>query len=240
INANLTHYSTVIKKGEAHLWVLPETFATGFSSTDHTLAQKDGGEILSWMKKTALQCETAICGSAIIEENGKRFNRFYLVSADGEVQKYDKRHLFSYGHEEKYITAGAQRVLWTLYGWKIMPTVCYDLRFPVWSRNDTDYHMMLCVANWPDSRITAWDTLLKARAIENMAYVVGVNRVGVDSLGSLHTGHSVILTPLGKTLCLASEKEECVVESSVSMERVKNIRGKYGFLADRDVFDISI
>ena len=240
IKTSLAHYATIIEKDRADLWVLPETFATGFASTDPSLCQKDGGEILQWLKDTAREYHTAICGSAIVEQNGLRYNRFYLVEKDGKVQKYDKRHLFSYGNEGKYITAGTERSIWTLKGWRIMPTVCYDLRFPVWSRNDTDYHLMLCVANWPDSRIMAWDSLLKARAIENMAYVVGVNRVGTDSLGSVHTGHSHILSPLGKDLCCGVDKEECVLMASVSMERLLCLRKKYGFLADKDVFNIDL
>ncbi|MBO4961304.1 MAG: nitrilase family protein [Flavobacteriales bacterium] len=237
IAANIEYLDRTITTGEADLWVLPETFATGFASTSPHLSQKDGGEVLDFLIRKSRECHTAICGSVIVEEGSRRFNRFYLVDETGRIQHYDKRHLFSYGGEGRHITGGTERQLWELKGWKIMPIVCYDLRFPVWSRNDTDYDLLLCVANWPDSRIAAWDALLKARAIENMAYLVGVNRIGIDALGSVHTGHSVIYTPLGKALDY-SENTETILRATLNASRIENIRSKYGFLADRDTFDI--
>lgn len=237
IVANLAYIDNIITRNDTDLWVLPETFATGFASTSPHLAQKNGGKVLEFLIKKAKECHTAICGSVIVEDLDKRYNRFYMVDENGRVQSYDKRHLFSYGGEGRHITGGTERQLWELKGWKIMPIVCYDLRFPVWSRNDTDYDLLLCVANWPDSRIAAWDTLLKARAIENMAYTIGVNRIGIDALGSIHTGHSVIYTPLGKALDY-NENTEYVLCATLNAERIQNIRTKYGFLADRDTFCI--
>ena len=237
ISANIEHIDCIITAGEADLWVLPETFATGFASTSPHLSQKDGGQVLDFLIRKARECKTAICGSVIVDTDEKRYNRFYLVDENGRIQHYDKRHLFSYGGEGRHINGGKDRCLWVLKGWKIMPIVCYDLRFPVWSRNDTDYDLLLCVANWPDSRIAAWDTLLKARAIENMAYVVGVNRVGIDALGSVHTGHSVIYSPLGKALDYGEDTEK-ILCATLNASRIENIRSKYGFLADRDTFHI--
>lgn len=240
IPANLAHFGQILAHGTADLWVLPETFATGFASTAPSLAQKDGGQVLQWMKDTAAAHSTAICGTVITEDNGRRFNRFYMTDSAGKVQYYDKRHLFSYGNEQKHISQGSERTLWTLHGWKIMPLVCYDLRFPVWSRNDSGYELTIVTANWPQSRITAWDVLLRARAIENMSYVAGVNRVGEDILGSVHTGHSVAYSPLGKVIGESENGAECVVQVKMSYPRAHNIREKYGFLADRDIFEISL
>lgn len=240
IPANIAHFGQIIASGTADLWMLPETFATGFASTAPSLAQKDGGQVLQWMKDTAAAHSTAICGTVITEDNGRRFNRFYMVDSAGKVQHYDKRHLFSYGNEQKHISQGTERPVWTLFGWKIMPLVCYDLRFPVWSRNDSEYELMIVTANWPESRITAWDVLLRARAIENMAYVAGVNRVGDDILGSVHTGHSLAYSPLGKIIGESENGTECVVQVKMSYSRVHNIRDKYGFLADKDRFEISM
>lgn len=239
VSANLQYYGKKITTGSpADLWVLPETFATGFSYEASATARPDGQIILDWLRQTAQEQHTAICGSAVVVDGDKKYNRFYLADATGRVQHYDKRHLFSYGNEGRRISAGTSRALWELHGWKIMPTVCYDLRFPVWSRNDRYYDLMLCVANWPESRIAAWDTLLRARAIENMAYVAAVNRIGRDSLDSLHTGHSVALTPLGKALTPEKNTEETVIRATVSLSRIRTIREKYGFLEDRDSFEI--
>ena len=238
VAANLEYYGQKIASGSpADLWVLPETFATGFTFPPAGTTEKDGETILAWLKAQAVRHGTAVCGSAIVADGLRRFNRFYLADASGRVQQYDKRHLFSYGNEGKYISQGDSRELWELHGWKIMPTVCYDLRFPVWSRNDRYYDLMLCAANWPESRIAAWDTLLRARAIENMAYVAAANRIGKDSLGSVHTGHSDILTPLGKSL-VGEEKRtnEAILSASISLSRIRTIRDKYGFLEDMDRF----
>lgn len=240
---NLERYRQIIADAPpTDLWVLPETFATGFCFPPAPTAARDGEMVLEWLKQTARRYDTAVCGSALAQDNGRMYNRFFLVDARGEIQSYDKRHLFSYGNEGRYIAPGTSRVLWRLHGWKILPIVCYDLRFPVWSRNDCDYDLLLCVANWPDSRIAAWDALLRARAIENMAYVAGANRVGRDMLDSLHTGHSDILTPLGKSLPegRAPHTEACVLHGELSRQRIRTLRSKYGFLEDRDRFSIEL
>lgn len=240
VEERLSHCREFLAWGpQADLWIFPETFATGFSFPPPPETPHLGRTIREWLHETAECYHTAVCGSALVEDNGRYFNRFFLVDASGREQTYDKRHLFSYGHEDRYIAPGHSRELWELHGWKIMPSVCYDLRFPVWSRNDRYYDLLLCVANWPESRIAAWDTLLRARAIENMAYVAGANRVGRDSLDSLHTGHSVILTPLGKLLAgEGPATEECILSASISLPRIRSLRDKYGFLEDRDRFSI--
>lgn len=240
---NLERYREIIAAAPpTDLWVLPETFATGFCFPPAATAARDGETVLAWLKQTARGCDTAVCGSALVQDKGRMYNRFFLVDAQGRVQTYDKRHLFSYGNEGRYIAPGTSRELWHLHGWKIMPIVCYDLRFPVWSRNDCQYDLLLCVANWPESRIAAWDALLRARAIENMAYVAGANRVERDVLDSLHTGHSDILTPLGKSLPEgeAPYTEACVLHAELSRQRVHTLRRKYGFLEDRDRFSIEL
>ena len=223
--------------GETDLVVLPEMFPTGFCTRPREAAEPDGGPTLAWMRRTARKKGAALAGSVAVEQDGRYFNRFYFVRPDGATVHYDKRHLFTYGGEHKEYTGGDRRVIAEYKGWRILLQVCYDLRFPVWSRNDRYYDLLLCVANWPESRIAAWDTLLRARAIENMAYVAGANRVGRDSLDSLHTGHSVILTPLGKPLAgEGPATEECILSASISLPRIRSLRDKYGFLEDRDRF----
>lgn len=241
IAANLERYEqTIASADETDLWVLPETFATGFSFPPARTTPQDGQTILQWLQTTAARYGTALCGSALFHQDGRTYNRLFLVEKNGRIQTYDKRHLFSYGNEGRYITAGHDRRLWEFQGWKIMPIVCYDLRFPIWSRNDRDYDLLICTANWPDSRIAAWDTLLRARAIENMAYAAGCNRVGRDMLDSVHTGHSDILTPLGKSLCESKGMlgEPCTLSANLSLARIRTLRSKYGFLEDRDGFSI--
>jgi len=166
--------------GETDLVVLPEMFPTGFCTRPREAAEPDGGPTLAWMRRTARKKGAALAGSVAVEQDGRYFNRFYFVRPDGATVHYDKRHLFTYGGEHKEYTGGDRRVIAEYKGWRILLQVCYDLRFPVWSRNRDDYDMILYVASWPTPRVEAWSALLKARAIENVCYVAGVNRVGDD------------------------------------------------------------
>ncbi|NEW80406.1 MAG: amidohydrolase, partial [Gelidibacter sp.] len=177
-------------KEQVDLIILPEMFTTGFSMHPQKIGDTMNGETVNWMRKIASEKDTAIAGSVIIFENNNFYNRFLFVHPSGEINFYDKRHLFTLAGEDKVYESGKEKLIVNYKGWKICPLVCYDLRFPVWARNVEDYDLLIYVANWPKIRIAAWDTLLKARAIENMCYTVGVNRVGVDANNYEYNGHS--------------------------------------------------
>lgn len=222
----------------ANLIVLQEMFTTGFSMHPENMAEPKE-PTLSWLQNLAQKHDVAITGSVMLLENKKHYNRLYFVKPDGETQEYDKKHLFSLAHEERAYTAGTEKLIVTYKGWKICPLICYDLRFPVWSRNTEDYDLLLYVANWPEKRITAWDTLLKARAIENMSYVVGVNRTGKDINDFPYVGHSAIYDYLGQKISTHSPEEAHVVEHcELDKKKLLEARKKFGFLKDRDDFSI--
>ncbi len=175
------------------LIILPEMFTTGFTMNPEKVAETMDGETIHWLKYLAKEKNTAITGSLIIKEGNKYYNRLVFVHPTGEIKTYDKRHTFTLAGEDKIYTAGNKKLIVAYKGWKICPMICYDLRFPVWSRNTDDYNLLIYVANWPKPRITAWSTLLKARAIENMSYVVGVNRIGADDNGHEYSGNSAAM-----------------------------------------------
>ena len=221
----------------ADLYVLPETFTTGFlgetRATDETMA----GETVAWLRAQAASQEAALCGSAVIEDEVGRRNRFLLVDAAGEVQFYDKRHLFSYAGEDQRYRAGEEREMMQLAGWRIAPQICYDLRFPGWCRVRNDYDLLIFVANWPTPRVAAWDALLRARAIENQCYVVAVNRVGEDGNGVSYPGHSAVYDPLGEVLVAPWKEEGCRV-ADLALERVAKVRSDFPFAAEADAFEM--
>ena len=224
---------------DADIILLPELFSTGFSVTSTHLAETMDGETLVWMKAQAKKKKTVLCGSVMIEDKGRVFNRLLWVEPNGRVLYYDKRHLFSLIEEDKHFTAGTERLIIEYEGWKICPMICYDLRFPVFARNDVDYDLLLFVANWPNTRISAWDVLLKARAIENQAYVIGLNRVGTDGFNADYPGHSQVLDPDGDCISMAPEYEVGLVEVSLSKTHLLACRKKHPFLLDRDAFTIT-
>ena len=238
--ANLAMLSSMLKDLEGHpdLIILPEMFTTGFSMKPEVLAEEENGEGLRWMQQTAGTRNCAVTGSLIIKEKGHYFNRLFWVFPDGNYAVYDKRHLFTLAGEEKHYTAGKSQLLIDYKGWKIMPLICYDLRFPVWSRNVFDYDLAIYVANWPERRRYPWQQLLRARAIENMAFVIGVNRCGTDGNGVFHTGDSACVGPLGETLAEARPGEPQVLTVDIDRETIRNTRKKFGFLNDRDRFTI--
>ncbi len=217
--------------------VLPEMFTTGFSMNVKALAEPMGGLTVQWMKEKARETGAAIAGSMIIEENGKFYNRFLWVTSDGNVQYYDKRHLFAIGNENLHYTAGSQRVTIEWKGWKIRPLICYDLRFPVWSRNHDDYDLLLYVANWPSPRHHVWKNLLISRAIENQCWCVAVNRIGSDGIGLNYLGDSAIIDARGNASFLGYR--ECVETFSLSWQELHDFRAKFPILMDRDEFIIS-
>ena len=222
---------------EIDLVVLPEMFSTGFTMHPENVSETMDGETLSLLKSLAKAKNTAIIGSLIIRENGKFYNRLVFVFPSGEIKKYDKRHLFSLAGEEKIYASGTEKLIVEYKGWKICPLVCYDLRFPVFSRNVEDYDLLLYVANWPTQRIQAWDILLKARAVENMAYVIGVNRIGLDGNNHAYSGHSQVVDFLGNYLLEPQISEEIVIVD-LDKNKMLEARQKLGFLKDRDTFSL--
>ena len=214
--------------------LLPEMFTTGFSVEATHLAESMVGETVSWMKEMAIKRQSVICGSLMIKEAGNIYNRLVWVEPSGLIKIYDKRHLFSLISEHKHFTAGTNRLIIEYKGWRICPLICYDLRFPVFSRNDVSYDLCFYVANWPSKRIAAWDVLLQARAVENQAYTIGVNRVGVDGYKAHYSGHTQVVDPLGEIIALAPENEEGWVEVSLSKTHLNSIRKRLPFLEDRD------
>lgn len=218
------------------LIVLPEMFATGFTMNAQSVAETMQAESIKWMKDIAHKANAAICGSLIIEEQGNYYNRLIFVKSEGDLEFYDKRHTFTLAGEDKVYTAGKDKLLVNYKGWKICPLVCYDLRFPVWARNVEAYDMLLYVANWPKPRITAWDALLRARAIENMSYCIGVNRVGVDINNYEYSGHSAAYDVLGNRIDTIPVDKEYTEVITLNKRHIEAYRNKLNFLNDRDDF----
>lgn len=224
---------------DVDLVVLPEMFSTGFTMKAREVAETMQGETVLWLQSLAKQKNFAITGSLIIVEKEKYYNRMLFVFPSGEIQYYDKRHLFSLAGEDKCYTSGNKKVIVEYLGWKICLQVCYDLRFPVFARNVENYDLLLYVANWPKVRTNAWDTLLKARAIENLSYVVGVNRVGLDANNYEHIGHSQVIDFLGNFI-LDPQETEAVFVVELDKKVLLETRKKFDFLSDKDIFEIKI
>jgi len=220
------------------LIILPEMFTSGFNMNAKSIAESMKGETVKWMQDLAKNKQTAIVGSIAIIENNNYYNRLLFVKPNGEIDKYDKRHGFSLAGEDKIFTAGINKVIINYKGWKICPQICYDLRFPVWSRNVENYDVLLYVANWPKARIAAWDVLLKARAIENMSYCIGVNRVGLDGNSYEYPGHSAVYNVLGKKLTQENSNKEIVEIVTLNKSHIEKNRRHLGFLNDKDSFNL--
>jgi predicted amidohydrolase len=241
-SANLQHYAQIIDRigGTKEIVVLPEMFSTGFSMSPERLAESMSGDTVQWMSDTAKKHRIILTGSLIIEENGHYYNRLVWMQPDGAWSSYDKRHLFGYADEDRHYTAGTQKLIVQVNGWRICPLVCYDLRFPVWARNvpGSEYDVLLYVANWPQRRSLAWKTLLQARAIENQAYCIGVNRVGEDGKGILYSGGSSAFDPLGELLWQDADSE-AVHTIALSRQKLEEARSHFPFLRDADKFLIT-
>jgi predicted amidohydrolase len=225
----------------AELVLLPEMFPTGFSMSPETCAQTMDGPIVRWMEEKAKQKNIVLAGSLPIREGNAYFNRLLWVLPSGVGGYYDKRHLFAYGEEDRHYTAGEARLIARLKGWKVCLSICYDLRFPVWLRQPKEeenrYDLLVCVANWPESRAAAWDTLLRARAVENQCYVAGVNRTGVDGSGITYSGGSAVIDPEGRDL-VSGGSEATTVAAVLDKKAVQEVRSRYPFLEDGDQFYI--
>ena len=222
---------------DADLIVLPEMFSTGFATEPQGIAEPAPCETLEWMKSCADRMESAIAGSVAVMEDGKYFNRFYFVVPGGDYVSYDKRHLFTYGGEHLSFTAGVNRVVVEWCGVRFLLAVCYDLRFPVWLRNCGDYDAIICVANWPEARRDAWDTLVRARAIENQCYMLAVNRCGTDPK-CVYSGGTAFIDPCGKIVASVPDYEEGAAESELDMEELEEFRAKFPVLADAEKFQV--
>lgn len=219
------------------LIILPEMFTSGFTMNPQNVAETMNGETISWLKETAKSKNCAVTGSLVIKENGNYYNRLVFVFPDGEIQHYDKRHLFTLAGEDKIYKTGKEKLIVEYKGFKICPLVCYDLRFPVFSRNTEDYNLLIYVANWPKIRTNAWDILLKARAVENMSYVIGVNRVGTDNNNHQYIGHSQAIDFLGN-YNIEPQENEGIFIAEIDKNQMLETRKKLNFLADKDDFQL--
>ena len=242
-NENLGYYGELLRRisGKTDLAVLPETFSTGFTMNVEPLADEVDGITVNTIKKWAADYKMAVAGSFIAKDNGKYYNRAFFITPEGDSLFYDKRHLFQMGHEGQYFTAGDKRLVVSYRGWNICLLVCYDLRFPVWSRNvNNEYDLLIYCANWPEARKKVWKILLQARAIENMSYVCGVNPVGIDGKGFTYRGDSLIISPKGKKLADAGKRKEVTRTVSLSMDEVSELRSKFPAWKDADDFTINL
>ncbi|HED1422473.1 TPA: amidohydrolase [Kluyvera georgiana] len=234
--ANLRHFDRQMEEIVGRdVIVLPEMFTTGFAmeAAEQSMTEED---VVAWMREQALRTNALVAGSAALQTPLGAVNRFLLVEPEGQVHVYDKRHLFRMADEHHHYIAGNQRVVLTWRGWRILPLVCYDLRFPVWSRNRNDYDLALYVANWPAPRSLHWQALLTARAIENQAYVAGCNRVGTDGNGHHYRGDSRIITPQGEILATAEPHLATRIDGELSLSQLQEYRENFPAWQDADPF----
>lgn len=222
---------------DVDLIVLPEMFTSGFTMHPENVAETMQGETVEWLKNLAKTKNSAITGSLVITENGSYYNRLIFVFPSGAMQHYDKRHLFTLAGEDKKYTSGKEKVIIEYKGFIICPLICYDLRFPVFSRNVEEYDVLIYVANWPEIRTNAWDILLKARAVENMSYVIGVNRIGTDDNNHHYIGHSQSVDFLGNYL-IEPQHTEGVFITTLDKNKMLETRNKLSFLNDKDHFKL--
>jgi len=246
IDANLAMFEEKIWKieGKTDLIILPEMFNTGFSMNANKLAEPENFTTFRWMKQMAKQTNAAVIGSYIIKESHNYYNRLYFVEPDGSFSIYDKRHLFRMGKEHLTYTPGKKRMIRKFRGWKIMPQICYDLRFPIWNRNRYDmttsefeYDLLIFVANWPAPRIAVWDSLLKARALENQCFSIGVNRIGSDGEGINYNGNSIVYNYKGQPL-YKTTNQPCIQTVELDLEELQSFRKKFPVYLDWDRYEI--
>ncbi len=237
---NLKKFSDLISSitQPVDLIVLPEMFTTGFSMHSQKMAESMNGKSVNWMKQISENNNACVTGSIIIKENSKYYNRLLWVTPKGEVSYYDKRHLFRMSNEQDHFSPGNQKVIIELNGWKICPLICYDLRYPVWARNKENYDILLYVANWPKPRKKVWKILLKARALENMSYVIGVNRIGTDGNGYEFSGNSYAIDPKGEIITALPDNKEGIAIFNLSYENLHKFRQSFPAHLDADYFTI--
>lgn len=241
-NLNMLEEKINSIKEKTEVVLLPEMFSTGFSMNPQALAETMEGETVKWMKRKAAEKKIIIAGSVMIEENQEYFNRLIWMLPNGQYGVYDKRHLFGYAGEDEAFTPGTKRLIASVQGWKINLLVCYDLRFPVWARQQPteagpEYDVLVYLANWPEKRNHAWKTLLQARAIENQCYVIGINRVGNDGNGIYHSGDSMVVDPMGAVEYTKAHEED-IFTVTLQKDKLEEVRTKLPFWKDGDNFII--
>lgn len=248
---NIQHFEKLIDSiiDKTDLIILPEMFTTGFTMNPKKYAESADGETLKWLKFKSKEKQSVITGTIAVNDNGCFYNRLYWVNPIGELKTYDKRHLFSIGSENQFYKPGSEKIITHINKWKFCPLICYDLRFPVWSRNrfqinntnskaNWDYDVLIYVANWPEIRIYAWKQLLIARAIENQSYVIGLNRVGIDGNGIKHSGDSLVINPKGEVIYHLKENQEQVQNAILDWEYLEKFRKEFPVGLDADNFKI--
>lgn len=221
------------------LVILPEMFSSGFTMQPENVAETMQGKTLQWMKNLASKNDLAITGSLVVKENNQFFNRLIFVHPSKKIETYDKRHSFTLAGEDRVYSSGNKKIIVDYKGWKICPLICYDLRFPVWTRNTENYDILIFMANWPVKRINAWKTLLKARAIENMSYTIGINRTGKDGNDYDYSGDSIIVDYLGEELSSLTKNEIGIVQATLVKTEQQTVRNKLQFLNDKDTFTVN-
>ena len=241
VDENISYYGSLLQRlaGDTDLVILPELFTTGMTLDVEGPADTNDGKTIAAVKKFAKEYCFAITGSFLAFDNGKYYNRAFFITPEGDEYYYDKRHLFRMADEDRSFSAGTKRLIVSYQGWRICLMVCYDLRFPVWSRNvNNEYDILIYVANWPEARKVAWEALLKARAIENMCYVCGINRIGSDNRGFKYHGDSRIFSPKGDVLLKANENEEMMLTETLDIKSLHSFREKFPAWMDADKFEI--
>lgn len=240
INGNISRLSDMIDniKGTPHIIILPEMFTTGFSMNASQLAEEPNGKTYRWMVEISKFKGFALCGSFMVREGGRFYNRFHFVTPGGNLFIYDKRHLFSYANEHTVFTPGEHRLVFEYLGWRIMPQICYDVRFPVWFRNRGDYDLLINVASFPETRRDIWRTLLKARAIENQCFVAAANRAGDDELGLHYAGDSMLINAVGEPVAEILPSAEGIVQSIFIKDELAELRKQFPVLLDADEFKV--
>lgn len=223
---------------QTDLIVLPEMFTTGFSMNVPELAELETGPSVKWLIEMSKNSNAAITGSLMIKEGSAFYNRLFFVTPDGNYTTYDKKHTFTLAGEHQVFTAGEKRITIDYLGFKICPLICYDLRFPVWARNTTGYDILLYTANWPEKRVNAWDALLKARAIENMSYCIGVNRIGLDGNNHKYVGHSAVYDALGIQISTTNNEKDFIETVRLEKKHIDVTRAQLQFLNDADDFTL--
>jgi predicted amidohydrolase len=242
VKSNLEQFTQQLSelKGKSDLIVLPEMFTSGFMMSGKEEISSYADMTVSWMCEQAKYLGSYIMGSVIVNEADSFYNRMYTVSPDGDISTYDKRHLFRMGNEHEHFSGGKKKGIVNIGEWRIRPIVCYDLRFPVWSRNQQDYDLLICVANWPDARRDVWNTILKARALDNQAFVAGVNRVGTDGMNLAYAGDSSLIDARGKVLAKCEDYKSNIQTTHISLTELRSFRKKFPVYLDADEFEIKL
>ncbi len=242
VHANLNEFAEKFAglEGKCDLIVLPEMFTSGFMMSDKVRIATYAAETRTWMLNQAKQLNSYLMGSFIVEENGAFYNRMFTASPRGDVSIYDKRHLFRMGNEHEHFSAGKEKGIIEIGAWRIRPIVCYDLRFPVWNRNQQDYDLLVCVANWPEARRDVWNTMLKSRALDNQAFVAGVNRVGKDGMSLSYSGDSSLFDARGRLLNKCEDYKNELQITEISLGELQHFRTKFPVYLDADDFEIKL